>query len=289
VGSRSFLGNCAILKPGTTVGDDCLVGVSSCPPLTVDDGTSWLGQPAFELPRVLDRTDPARTTAPSRRLVVARGTMDVIRILIPGTVSVALGALVFLAFESIGSVLGGIGLVLAAPFVVLAAGLVAVSVAVGAKWLLIGRYRAGDHPLWSFFVWRDEIINTVHEQLAGAWLLSASLGTPLIPAYLRAMGSRVGTNVWFESLAVTEYDLVELHDGCAVNRGACVQTHLFHDRLLRMGPASFGQDSTLGPKSALLPDASIGAGCTIGAGSVVLRGEKMPPQSRWQGVPVECP
>jgi non-ribosomal peptide synthetase-like protein len=213
--------------------------------------------------------------------------MDLLRIMLPATVSVALGSLVFLLFESIATRAGALELVLVAPFVVLAAGLCAVGLTVGAKWLLMGRYHPGDHPLWSFFVWRDEIMNTLHEKLAGAWLLSMALGTPLMPLYLRAMGSKVGQSVWFESLNVTEYDLVDLRDGCAVNRAACVQTHLFHDRLLRLGPSVLGRDSTLGPRSALLPDASIGSGCTIGAGSVVLRGEQMPPRTRWHGVPVE--
>jgi non-ribosomal peptide synthetase-like protein len=287
IGSRSFVGNCAILRASTKLGDDSLVGVLSSPPLSSAHGTSWLGQTPLELPRVLDRTDPSRTTTPPPRLVVARGAMDLLRIMLPATVSVALGSLVFLLFESIATRAGALELVLVAPFVVLAAGLCAVGLTVGAKWLLMGRYHPGDHPLWSFFVWRDEIMNTLHEKLAGAWLLSMALGTPLMPLYLRAMGSKVGQSVWFESLNVTEYDLVDLRDGCAVNRAACVQTHLFHDRLLRLGPSVLGRDSTLGPRSALLPDASIGSGCTIGAGSVVLRGEQMPPRTRWHGVPVE--
>jgi acetyltransferase-like isoleucine patch superfamily enzyme len=212
VGSRTFLGNGAILRAGTKLGNDSLVGV------------------ALELPRIAERTDPSRTTAPPRRLVAGRGC---------------------------------------------------------AKWLLMGRYEPGEHPLWSFFVWRDELVNTLQEQLAGAWLLSHALGTPLVPAYLRAMGAKIGKNVWFETLAVTEFDLVALGDGCAVNRGACVETHLFHDRLLRMGPAVLGRDSTLGPHSAVLPDTVLGDGCSVGARSVVLRGERLPPHTRWHGAPVE--
>ena len=39
-----------------------------------------------------------------------------------------------------------------------------------------------------------------------------------------------------------------------VNRAACVETHLFHDRLMRIGPATLGPGSSLGPYSLVLPD-----------------------------------
>jgi non-ribosomal peptide synthetase-like protein len=288
IGGHSFLGNGAILRAGTRLGDGSLVGVLSSPPLSSADGTSWFGLPALEFPRVPERSDPERTTAPPPRLLVARALMELVRVLLPATVAVVLGALVFTGLERLGAKAGVVGLVAAAPLLVMTASLAAVCFTIGAKWLLMGRYKPGVHPLWSLFVWRDEIINTCHEQLAGAWLLSMGLGTPLVPAYLRAMGALVGRDVWFESLAVTEFDLVELGDGCAVNRGACVETHLFHDRLLNMGPSALGAGSTLGPNSAVLPNTVLGPGCSVGARSVVLRGEHLPAGTAWHGAPVQA-
>ena len=108
----------------------------------------------------------AAPRAPPARLVLARGAVELVRILLPTTVSVLLAALVFDGLESIGTRAGGWALLAAAPFAVLAAGLCAVATTIGAKWLLMGRYKPGAHPFWSFFVWRDEIINTCQEQLA---------------------------------------------------------------------------------------------------------------------------
>jgi non-ribosomal peptide synthetase-like protein len=104
--------------------------------------------------------------------------------------------------------------------------------------------------------------------------------------YLRAMGAKVGRGVWCETMAVTEFDLVDLGDGCVVNRHAVLETHLFHDRLMRIGPASMGAGSTLGPSSALLPDTRLGAGTCVGGRSVVMRGEELPAGTRWHGAPV---
>ena len=207
--------------------------------------------------------------------------------LVPGSVSLLLGLLIFDALERIGTAAGPWAMLAAAPALLVAAGTGAAAFTVALKWAVMGRYRPGGHPLWSSFIWRDELVNTCQEQLAGAWLLMSALGTPLLPAYLRAMGAKVGKGVWFETLAVTEFDLVSVGDGCAVNRSACIETHLFHDRLMRTGPATLDRRSTLGPASAVLPDTTLGAGCSVGARSVVLRGEELPAHTRWQGTPAE--
>jgi len=286
VGRGTFLGNSSILLGGTRLGEDGLVGVLTTAPMQTADGTSWFGSPALELPRVPDRGDPSRTTNPRRRLVIARGAVEMVRILLPATVSLALAALVYEVEVTVADRLGIAAMAAAAPFALLAAGIGAAAFTVAAKWVIIGRYRPGQHPLWSWFVWRDEILNSLQEDLARPWLLGASVGTPVMGVYLRAMGCRVGSDVWFESLNITEFDVVELGDGCVVNRGACVETHLFHDRLMRIGPATLAAGSTLGPHSVVLPDTMLRTGARVGARSVVLRGEELPPGTRWHGAPV---
>ncbi len=287
IGSRTFLGAGAVLREGTRLGDDSLVGALTLAPRRPAQETSWFGVPALELPRVCEAADPARTTEPPKRLVLARGVMDAIRIMVPNTISLSIGLLELLVLNLIGGRLGIPAMIALAPLVMLSSGLLSAGVAVAIKWAVIGRYRPGQHPLWSLFVWRDELVNSAHEQLAGEWLLRFALGTPLMSLYLRAMGSRVGRGVWCETTAVTEYDVLELGDGCAVNRGACLMTHVFHDRLLRIGPASLGAGATMGPTSAVLPDTKLGANTCIGGHSVVLRGEELPAGTRWHGAPVQ--
>jgi non-ribosomal peptide synthetase-like protein len=286
VGDGTFLGNSAILGASTRLGNDSLVGVLTTAPRLSTDGTSWFGSPALELPRVADAPDPARTTHPPARLIIARATTELVRILLPGTVSTVLAALVIWSLTRIGAGAGLWAMAGAAPLLLAAAGAGAVMFTVAVKWIVIGRYRPGEHPLWSFFVWRDEIVNTCQEQLAGGWLLRSALATPLISTYLRLMGAKVGRDVWCESLNLTEFDAVELGDGCAINRNAVVETHLFHDRLMRIGPATLAPGATLGPATAMLPDTTVGTGCSVGGRSVVMRGEQLPAYTRWHGAPV---
>lgn len=74
--------------------------------------------------------------------------------------------------------------------------------------------------------------------------------------------------------------------GATVNRGCVVQTHLFHDRIMRMDTVVLGEGATLGPHCVALPAAELGAGATVGPASLVVRGDVVPPSTRWQGNPI---
>ena len=74
--------------------------------------------------------------------------------------------------------------------------------------------------------------------------------------------------------------------GATVNRGCVVQTHLFHDRIMRMDTVILEEGSTLGPHCVALPAARIGAGATVGPASLVMRGDEVPASTRWQGNPI---
>jgi len=65
-----------------------------------------------------------------------------------------------------------------------------------------------------------------------------------------------------------------------------VQTHLFHDRILRMDTVVLERGATLGAHCVALPAARIGAGATVGPASLVMRGDVVPPSTRWQGNPI---
>jgi non-ribosomal peptide synthetase-like protein len=239
----------------------------------------------MELPRVAETGDLARTFDPPRRLVVARAFVESMRV-IPWVVMALLGVGVLTAFEFIRSTWGWGVAAATAGLVMFAAGVAAAVVTTLAKWLLVGRFREGQHPLWSSFVWRNELFDVFYEELGVPWFGGPFLGTPMFNAWVRTLGVKVGKGVWLESYWLPETDLVRLEDGATVNRGCVLQTHLFHDRLLRISSVHLGRGATLGPRSFVLPGASIGAGARIGPGSLVMRGESVPGGTRWAGNPI---
>lgn len=287
VGSRTFLGNSVIVRGGTHLGDDSLVGVLSTSPEAPPSGTSWLGMPPLELPRVADKSDPTRTMNPPTRLKIGRAIVDAFRIIFPATIDVVLATLVIVGADSVAKSTGSLWLMaLAIPFILVGVGILALLVTVISKWVFIGRYKAVDHPLWSFFCWRDEIINVMGETVAAPWAFNYVLGTPVMAWYIRAMGGKVGKNLWCDMINITEFDVITIGDNVVLNSGSCLETHLFHDRVMKIGPTNIGSGATLGPTCAVLPDTVVGEGCRIGGRSVVMRGESLPPHTSWQGTPV---
>ncbi|MFF4660351.1 Pls/PosA family non-ribosomal peptide synthetase [Streptomyces sp. NPDC001381] len=282
IGRRAFLGNSGMTAPGRSVPDGGLVGVLSATPKKAKKGSSYLGLPPVKLPRSSARGDQSRTYDPPARLLWARALVELCRI-VPVFCSAGLAVLTVAALCA----LGGWAPLLGGP-VLLGAGAAACLLSVAAKWLLVGRHRSGEHPLWSSFVWRNELADTFVEVVAVPWLAGAVPGTPVMTAWLRALGARIGRGAWVESYWLPEADLVTLEDGVTVNRGCVLQTHLFHDRILRTDTVVLREGATLGPGGIVLPGSTIGARTTLGPASLVMAAESVPDDTRWLGNPIEA-
>ncbi|MER6871784.1 Pls/PosA family non-ribosomal peptide synthetase, partial [Amycolatopsis sp. NPDC000673] len=287
IGKQAFLGNSGMTAPGRSVPKRGLVGVLSSTPAKAKKGSSYLGMPPLPVRRAVEESDTSRTYTPPLHLKAARALVELCRIL-PVMCAVALTVGVAFALLALAAWGGFWAAALLAGPVLLAAGIVAALTATAAKWLLVGKFREIDHPLWSSFVWRNELADTFVEALAVPWLIGSLGGTPLLPAWLRTMGVKIGRGVWLDTYWLPESDLVSLGDGATINRGCVVQTHLFHDRIMTMSRVTLEEGATLGPHGIVLPGASIGARTTVGPGSLVTRGDAVPADSRWLGNPISA-
>ena len=285
IGRRAFLGNSGITGPGRTVPRNGLVAVLSATPRGAKRGSSWLGNPPVRLRRTVTDFEEGRTFLPATRLRFARAGWELLRI-VPVVVSawIALGVLASLA--AIWLALGLGAAIALSGFVLLAAGAVAAGSTTVAKWVLVGRIDASEHPLWSSFIWRNEVADTFVEMVARPWFAANAAGTPALAFWLRSLGASVGRGVWCESYWLPEADLVALGDGATINRGCVVQTHLFHDRVMQLDAVSIDDGATLGPNSVILPAAAIDRSATVGPGSLVMRGERVPASTIWAGNPI---
>jgi len=285
IGKKAFLGNSGMIAPGRAVPKRGLVAVLSATPEHAKSGSSWLGSPPVKLRRAASEVDAGRTFEPPARLRVARGLVEACRV-VPVMVTFGLGVGVLLVLQAVVDA-GGLGAAAwASPLVVLGAAALACGLATAAKWLLVGRLRAGEHPLWSSFIWRNELADTFLETVAVPWIGPATVGSPALNVWLRTLGARIGRGVWCETYWLPEADLVEIGDGATINRGCVLQTHLFHDRVMSIDSVTIGAGAGIGPHGVVLPAAHVGDGASVGPSSLVLRGDHIPAGSRWAGNPV---
>ncbi len=291
VGRRSFIGNSAALPPGTVVGDDCLIGCLSVPPAgqseASKDGTSWMGSPAIFLPHRQRSTLFAAeaTFRPTRRLVAQRLAIEFVRVTLPLTCSVALTCGLLAAVGALAHRMSLPTLFAVFPLLEAIWGLAAAGLVIALKWLLMGRYQPGEKPLWSTFVWRTELVAAMHEYLANLFLVELFTGTPFVCTFFRLLGATIGRRVYLGSTEITEYDLVEIGDDACINESATLQTHLFEDRVMKMGRVRVGAGASVGCLSLVLYDTRMEAGSSLDALSLLMKGETLPMHSSWRGIP----
>ena len=290
VGRRAFVGNCAAVPCGSVIGNDTLIGCLSIPPgggQAKRPGTSWLGSPPIFLPqRQTSAAFSAQTTfKPTPWLYIQRLLFEFLRVTLPLTAFVAFTCLLIMAVTEIGNALVPAAALLAFPLVCGGCGGAAALLVIAFKWLLIGRYQPGEHPLWSRFVWRTELVTSMHDNLADPFLLHMLSGTPLVCPYFRLMGSRIGRRVYMDTTDLTEFDLIRIGDEAVLNDECTIQTHLFEDRVMKMSTVEIGPRCEIGSGAIVLYDTRMEAGSCLGDLSLLMKGEVLPAGTRWVGTP----
>jgi non-ribosomal peptide synthetase-like protein len=154
------------------------------------------------------------------------------------------------------------------------------------KKMALGTFQPVIKPLWSPYVWFNEVINGAHESVA-APLLGPLLGTPFFAVYLRLMGCKVGKHAFIETTLFGEFDLVEIGDHVALNPDVVIQNHLFEDRIFKSSRLVIGDNCSVGNMSVILYDSEMGEGSSIGCLSLLMKGESIPPHTQWEGIPIQ--
>ena len=289
IGNRSFVGNGAYVPDGSELPDDVLIGVQSRAPANarMASGQTWLGNPPLALPaREQTAGFPEHLTfRPSLGRKLARGAVEGMRMILPLAVVIAVGYLTVMkvipmavkhgfvaAFDELmlAGVLYGIGAFL---FLVLL------------KWTLIGRYRPRAEPMWTPFVWKSEAVTSLYESIAVPNFFNFLRATPWLPLALRCMGARIGKRVFMDTTDVTEYDCVAIGDDAVLHAWSGPQTHLFEDRVMKIGQVRIGAGVSVGPRTTILYDTRVEQGAVLGPLTLVLKGETIPAGQAWMGSP----
>jgi len=289
IGNRSFVGNGAILPVGKSLGNNCLLGVQSIPPAEMQctpDGTEWLGSPAFALPYRPKVGNFADTTTfkPTRKLYVQRAIIDALRILIPGYIALSSGVVGTLAIYFLYAHQGVWTVMAVSPALGFALAMYAVLVVVALKKAVMGTFKPVIVPLWSMYVWLNEMINGAYESVMTP-AIAPFLGTPFAASFFRMIGCKVGKHTYIETTLFSEFDLVEIGDYAALNAGAIIQNHLFEDRIMKSSSLKIGAECNVGAMAVVLYDSEMQCGASLGPLSLLMKGENLAPGTSWHGIP----
>jgi non-ribosomal peptide synthetase-like protein len=292
--NNSFVGNSALIPQGYHLNSNMLIGVLSTPPdktqMEANTARDWFGSPAIPLPRRQESNPfPASLTIhpnPGRKL--ARSFVEFIRIVLPETAIICCSIL-FIAYghdlvteEPLWKI------ILYFPFYYLFyMGIPAFLLTVLLKWVFIGKYKPKQRPMWSWNVWRSEAITSTYEALSIPFFLEYLQGTPWLPIMMRILGVKTGKRIFMNTTDITEFDMVTICDDAALNSDCGPQTHLFEDRVMKVGSVKIGARSSIGAGTIILYDSELGDDTNIEALSLVMKGERLSPGTDWTGSPVK--
>jgi non-ribosomal peptide synthetase-like protein len=289
-GPRVFVGNSAVVPAGCEIPENALIGIKSKPPTNemMSRGDTWFGSPPIKLPvRQTFDVGGAWTYEPPPWKKFSRACFEALTISLPVMLFITLGTWAVGWFAD--AALSGAYVELAWRFVAAAIiiSMTLCGVVIALKWITMGRYEPTMKPMWSWWAMRTEAVAVIYAGLAGRMLLEHLRGTPFLPWVWRLLGAKIGRGVFVDMTDITEFDCVRVGDFSALNASAALQTHLYEDRVMKVGRVKVGRGVTVGAGSTVLYDTVVSDYARLGPLTVVMKGEQIPPHSEWVGSPAQ--
>jgi len=289
-GDRCFFGNSAVVAQGAVIENDALIGVKSRLPdsLYVRAGETWFGSPALSLPtRQKVVVSESWTYEPSLAMRVWRTVFEAMHTSFPTAVLITVACI---AADIIAEPVEG-GHWIAALAIFMSAGIVVAliecSLAILFKWMFMGVYKPIMKPMWSWWAMRTEAVAVLYGGLASKVWLEYLRGTPFLPWFLRLFGAKIGKGTWVNSTDLTEFDCITIGDYAVLNMFCCPQTHLYEDRIMKVGRIEIGRGATVGTGSTILYDSKVGEFAQVRPLTMVMKGESIPAHSICVGSPAQ--
>ncbi len=288
-GDQVFVGNDAVVPPGAQIPDRVLIGIKSKPPANdrMQPGDTWFGSPPIQLPN-RQKVDLGATWTyrPSWQKQTLRGLFEALHTSFPAMLFITFGTIaVDLVLQERINQRDWLGLVLSFMAVAVLIAVAQALICIAIKWLMMGVYKPLMKPMWSWWAMRTESIAVLYSGLGGKVLFEYLRGTPFLPWFLRLFGAKFGKGVWMDMTDITEFDCVTVGDFCQINAHSALQTHLYEDRVMKVGRVHLGKGVCVGAAATVLYDTRVGDFAQIGLLTVIMKGENLPAHTRWEGAP----
>jgi non-ribosomal peptide synthetase-like protein len=153
------------------------------------------------------------------------------------------------------------------------------------KWLLIGRWKAEEFPVWTMRYVRFWIVKTLVQKNPAMLICT---GTPLYTLYLRALGADIGRGVAiFAKQVPVCTDLLTIGAGTVLRKDVLLSCYRAHDGLIQTGRVTLGADVVIGEGAVIDIRTSMADGAQLGHRSSLQEGQAVPAGQRWHGSPAE--
>ncbi|MDP4197466.1 MAG: amino acid adenylation domain-containing protein, partial [Bacteroidota bacterium] len=147
------------------------------------------------------------------------------------------------------------------------------------KWVVIGRYKPGRYQLWGSYYFRWWFVRLFRGPP------SIFAGTPLMPIYLRLMGSKVGKDCYIGTNNMQIFDLISIGDKTSIEQDTQLLGYTVEDGYLVLGKVEVGSECYVGTHSILCPGTKMEDGSMLLEQSMISEGVTIPSGESWSGAP----
>jgi non-ribosomal peptide synthetase-like protein len=141
------------------------------------------------------------------------------------------------------------------------------------------------HPqfcsIYDRYFWRHER----YWKMSGGTYLALFNGTPMKNVLWRALGVRIGHQVFDDGCAMPEKTLVTIGDHVSLNAACTIQAHSLEDGTFKSDYITIGSGCTLGVYSFVHYGVTMQDGSVLDADSFLMKGEDVPARARYRGNP----
>ena len=287
IGAENFTGNLIAYPWQSRTGDNCLLATKVMVPIDgeVREGVGLLGSPSFEIPRTVQRDtrfahlasgdeQRRRLAAKNRHNLVTIGLHLLGRWFYAFVLTVILTSVVNLQHSFGPLAVALVPAVLVLPFTILYS-------------VLMERAGRGFRPMRPTYCsiyepdfWRVE---RFFKNTAGAHVVLN--GTPFKSVIWRLLGVRLGRRLYDDGCGMAEKNMVAVGDDVTLNAGSNVQCHSQEDYAFKSDRVTIGSGCTIGVGALVHYGVTMGDGAVLAPDSFLMKGEEIPPHTRWGGNP----
>ncbi len=153
-----------------------------------------------------------------------------------------------------------------------------------AKWVLVGRWKPQEIPVWSLAYVRFWLVKL----LIRANPVVLFVGSPLYLLYLRALGAKIGRGVAIFSRTVPVCtDLLTIGDRTVIRKDSSFTCYRANAGRIQIGTVTLGANVVVGEEAVLDIETSMGDGAQLGHASALNTGQAVPDGQRWHGTPAQ--
>jgi hypothetical protein len=118
---------------------------------------------------------------------------------------------------------------------------------VAGKWLVIGKMKEGDYPLWGSYYFRWWLVKTMQRLIPPQFLN----GTPLYPVYLKWLGMKIAPDAQISNFDFGAEDLISIGSDASLSSKVALNNAFVEDGILKLRSITIGNHAYIGSSASL--------------------------------------